>query len=1420
MRGLFARGRFGLFVVSLVVGASALIGASAQAELVHPLTGSFGPGGPGVGTFAEVRGVTVDQSSGAVYVYDAGVGGGSVYKFDAAGHPLNFEGSATNVIEGVGRAGSGENELAIDSSAGQDKGDIYVANNSVVGIYSPEGVYLGDLSGGEACGVAVDPSGNVYVGFYSSSAVIKYAPVSKPVSNADEVSSIGGLGGICNVAVDGEGNLYAATYTGGVNKYEALQFGSLAASGTAIDGAGKTLAADPVSNHIYIDEGSDIAEYSSAGALLGKSGSGSLSGSEGIAVKADGNLYSSDGAGQIDIFAATAIVLADVSTQSPTELTKATVTLNGSVNPDSTSISSCEFEYRTSEEATYTHSAACTPSPGSGSTPVNVSADIGGLTANTEYHYRLTVVNVNGTNRTPEETFATPSAVDALSTGPVEAITASGATLTGSLAPDGTDTHYYFEYGPNASYGSVIPALPGTDAGSGGAECKAPGGPKCAAVTAQTILAGLQANTSYDYRLVGVNSFGVTYGTNEYFTTGGPPRVEGESSGALTRTGAALTAQIDPDGFATKYRFEYGPTEAYGTSVPASEGELPAGTAPQEVSVTIAGLKVGSTYHFRVVASNQAGQPVDGKDQEFTTVPAVRIDGEFATRVTSSSASLAAEIDPLGADTTYYIQYGLESCVEHPNACVSVPSPEGDVGSGESDVTASVYLQGLTAATLYHYRVIARNEAGIVEGIEHTFTTRSSETGFSLPEGRQYEMVSPPNKDGAETGGFNIPEGGLEAASEDGSALTYVESGPIDESPAGNVQATQALAKRSSSGWSSQDIATPHGVATSIGPGHGQEYRLFSPDLSVGLVEPKGTTTLSPEAPSNERNLYLRNESDGGYEPLVTTRPPEKFTTDGEELRIAGASKDLSRVVFTSGQALVPPAVKAGLGENLYMWVAGKLQLVNVLPEGQPTAGEAGLGESQSEDTRNSVFDNGRVIWTWADNGAESLYVRNMITEKTVLAGAGLYQTASDDGSNVFFIANEGSPSSHTGPLDEFDVNSEKLNAITPSDARVQGVLGASEDGSTVYYVAEAALAPGASEGGKNLYVSRLESGSWKQPVFIATLDASDETSWWGSTAAGEDLGHLTARVSPDGRYVAFMSSASLTGYDNRDAVSGQPDVEVYLYDSGTGHLACASCDPSGARPIGELDAPEALPYPIDQSKTWTGQWLAAGIPSWTVTDVGAGLYQTRYLTDSGHLFFNSLDGLVPHDTNGRLDVYEYVPPEVSGCQLPAGCVSLISAGTGSADSSFVDASVSGNDVFFLTRDKLLSQDYDNSYDIYDAHLCSASSPCIPVAAVLPPPCSTGDACRAAPTPQPAIFGAPASATFSGAASLAPPPTVNAVKSKKGKAKKGKGKAGKAKKGMAKKDKGKTKRKITGHKGKKAKRSSADNLTAIDGVKR
>ncbi len=241
-----------------------------------------------------------------------------------------------------------------------------------------------------------------------------------------------------------------------------------------------------------------------------------------------------------------------------------------------------------------------------------------------------------------------------------------------------------------------------------------------------------------------------------------------------------------------------------------------------------------------------------------------------------------------------------------------------------------------------------------------------------------------------------------------------------------------------------------------------------------------------------------------------------------------------------------------------------------------------------------------------------------------------------------------------------------------------------------------------------------------------------------------------SARVSPNGRYLAFMSDRPLTGYDNHDAVTGEADEEVFLYEAGAeggrGRLVCASCDPSGARPTGVLDLPTQASEVgagllVDRNGVWAEHRLAGSLPDWMPETQNLANYQPRYLSNSGRLYFNSPSELVPQATNGKEDVYEYepagVPQGAHGCtsaseaysQRAEGCVALISSGTASGESAFVDASESGGegpggeelaegggDVFFVTAAKLVPQDTDDSFDVYDAHECTARGALLPCA--------------------------------------------------------------------------------------------------------
>jgi hypothetical protein len=251
------------------------------------------------------------------------------------------------------------------------------------------------------------------------------------------------------------------------------------------------------------------------------------------------------------------------------------------------------------------------------------------------------------------------------------------------------------------------------------------------------------------------------------------------------------------------------------------------------------------------------------------------------------------------------------------------------------------------------------------------------------------------------------------------------------------------------------------------------------------------------------------------------------------------------------------------------------------------------------------------------------------------------------------------------------------------------------------------------------------------------------------------------------------MSGRSLTGYDNRDLATGQPAAEVYLYSAAADRLVCASCDPTGARPV-------AVPYhPLEPGSgglvggpgaTWEGL-VAANLPGWTGNEQ-LGLvtrHQPRYLSNSGRLFLNTVNALVPQDANGTQDVYQYEPPGVGNCttssptygELSGGCVGLISSGTSALESAFLDASENGNDVFFLTSARLSGLDTDNARDVYDAHVCTSEVPCLPEPQP-PAPACTGDACQ-----QPAVppnDSTPGSLTFNGAGNVVQCPKSKQLK--------------------------------------------------------
>jgi hypothetical protein len=871
-------------------------------------------------------------------------------------------------------------------------------------------------------------------------------------------------------------------------------------------------------------------------------------------------------------------------------------------------------------------------------------------------------------------------------------------------------------------------------------------------------------------------------------------------AGLLQPTTATLNALLNPEGRETSYHFEYGTTNGYGASTPP--GTLEAGFEDQPVSAELNSLSTRTTYHFRVVASNSAGT-MFGPDETFVTLPPALIDSESVSQVTSTGATLATEINALGRDTTYRFEYGSTAAYG-----TSVPVPDGDAGSGTADTALSAPIEGLSPDTAYHYRVVAVNSLGTVEGADHVFSTKAAQAP-GLLDGRAWEMVSPPDKHGATLESLSPLDGGLTQAAQDGGAIAYLATGPVDAEPSGNrsLLFTQVLSTRGPNGWVSRGISAPTEVPAWSPTGSGG-YKLFNDDLSVGLDEPEDEAVLSPGA---AKGVPYRREAGGEFTPLVLAAGlpagVELTAKAGVEM-FGGASRDLSHIILKTHVPLLP-GVPNSEQTTLYEWSGGSLQEVSILPNGKQVAEEGASGALGYESfaVRHAVSDDGsRIVWSRFES---HLYVRDTRLEGTVQldaveagaqggGGKPFFQTASADGSKVFFTDTSRLTRDATSRMQRPDLymcevgeaagkptcalKDLSVDANAGEAANVEGaVLGAGEDGRYVYFAAAGALATGAAPGNCarkrfpgyvpgavcNLYVYDTVTGMRR---FVAALSNEDRSDW--STGNGGASIPETVKVSPSGRYLAFMSLRSLTGYDNRDAHSGQPDTEVFLYDVDTGRVVCASCNPTGARPTGVFDAQVVPGLLVDryEASEWSeggGHWLAGSIPGRDREDEQdrSSWYQSDYLSDSGRLFFNAADALVPGDTNGLEDVYEYEPGGVGGCTGGTGCVGLISSGTSGEESALLDASESGNDVFFLTASRLEPQDTDSSLDVYDAHVCTSVSPCIAAPAVSssPVPCASGDGCRGLASVQPGVFGAPASTGVSGAGNLAPAPVVKPV---------------------------------------------------------
>jgi WD40-like Beta Propeller Repeat len=681
------------------------------------------------------------------------------------------------------------------------------------------------------------------------------------------------------------------------------------------------------------------------------------------------------------------------------------------------------------------------------------------------------------------------------------------------------------------------------------------------------------------------------------------------------------------------------------------------------------------------------------------------------------------------------------------------------------------------------------NEQVRVESNVNPSTSQPYSLG--LPECRAYEMVTPLEKQQHDA----MPVGGPNTSSvaPDGDAVGWVSQGAYagaENYQAQTVEPTNPYeGQRTASGWVVRSTYPPPTLIeepSSYRQGGG--FSLLSSDFTREAA--CGSTT-----PANDPGPTIRcafREPDGSW---LSTSDYTELGGEAVRTEIVGASATGEDVIFygEAGRPLLPSDVSSdatSCENNAYCGgiyeVTGlgtdspTLHLVDVGNEGNMIGPEheTGIGAPHPGINSHAISADGSKIFFTAtpSNGVPTIYARLNNTETLNISApecggeceneeseAAIYQGASADGSKIFFTSKQqlvpgdkdeaedlyeydfANPAAHR----LVDISGGGLGDTTPgSGARIQGVIGVSEDGSHVYFAAGGVLTtlPNAlgqvarttqAGEGPNVYAYDTQSSDTR---FVATASSTDGGLWGEASVEGSFVRKLRlAQITPDGRYLVFDSFAKpITTGPEADTTGAQ---QVYRYDYETGGIVRVSVGHDGFASDGNTPGFNAViaPNPADE----------AGSPA--IGDVN------RSISESGEtIVFVTAEQL--QDTATPATANSCIALGVAGgpgCQVYVwhnGAVNLLSDGQDTAAVDYAGMSATGSDIFFQTRTQLVGQDTDSLGDIYDARV-DGGFPAPPAE----PKCSS-EACQGVATPAPA-FRAPGTASSVSDGNLTPWPT-------------------------------------------------------------
>jgi hypothetical protein len=1140
---------------------------------------------------------------------------------------------------------------------------------------------------GEPSALTTDAAGDVYVADPENNVVDEFAPPAggKPVVEFHASSTPAGSFSPAAIAVNADGDLFVVDDLNHVVD-EFAPSGEYVSQIDAATSGDSTF--DPVavavnsSSDVYVASGSLIEEFAPSGAgapiaQLDGAETGRFS-PQWLAVDASGDVIASSGRSVYEFAPAGKLLTRFATTQTPQgssfSPTAVAVTTGGEVyianqkGPQSVARFSASGRYLSEFDGSEKPHQSFFPA----ALAVNAQDEV----------YVAYAESAAGVLFVDLFSKAAPAIPPVASISTVTAVSANSATVEGQVTPNGWPTTYRLE--------------DSTDGVHWVSHEQASAGEGTTALPVSQTLTGLLGNTTYHVRLVAASAAGEDTDETTLTTLTSPPRIFGAVASDVTATKALLRATIYPEGQPlTTYRFEYGPTAAYGTIAPLGEGQLSG--APTQVSQELTGLLPSTTYHFRVVAANGVGAPTATPDQTFTTLAPG--EGEPVGSCPNEALRVQSAIAPqLG--TPYSAQ--LPDCrayelVTPPFKSNNYIIPGAQAGAGEGEYVES-FEKGASGTT-----AISSGGSSLLQESLTSLAAAGSDVDLNPTF---YEIQRGPS--GWSTSSLTPPAALFPVSRDDFASPADVGAGLWAAGTPSQPENAQDFYRREADGGF-LDIGPIAPPASTAGPPRGANaindgagaiteaaIEGASSDLSHVLFSlASRASSISPDYlwPADKTNSETRTRVPSLYEYLGTGH--------------AGEGSDVPTLVGLDNVGAQITDCGTGLGGNVKVpesrgpAVAGALQNA-VSTRGSTvffTALAGGCATGASGPGVNQLY--ARI----GDPGATQVTVNVAGTSGCAASDAcdvtspPTYQGASADGSKVFFTTSQAlsGDADSTNDLYECELPGDAgtppapagavnacphLRAIsttgTTAGANVQSVLAVSEEGTRVYFTATGALTNAPNDQGRIAEAGQDNLYLWEAP---------DEANPAGRTAfiaALSEAAPAQQQATPDGRYLVFSTAADITTDDTSTV------TQAFRYDAQTGSLIRVSVGQEGFNADGNTDVSPAI-----LASTKLGRL--------TVSD------------DGSYIVFQSNAALTPQVAGGLHNIYEWHNGEVS----------LISDGTDSQNhAGLIGIDASGTNVFFTTADELVGQDTDEDVDIYDARIDGGFP------APTPAPSCSGEACQ------------------------------------------------------------------------------------------